>query len=302
MYPRHTAKEHPAAADAYSLRKHRHLLRLDGLLRTYGRRVAASHQSAVLAWGLPTDHESLDLVHLVHTKRGRTARRFDTFRIHTCELDGVVVRHERRQVTAVSLAVVGNAMNVGVGPGVETIDAALTRGLTSKADLTTMLARMRHTPRLGLARRAVSLADGLAESPGETRLRLILVELGIRFIAQHWIRIGKTSDHYRVDFYLPDLGVVLEYDGQVKYGNVNGQGRAAPGESAAQAVRAGREELAREKSREDDLRLEGFGVGRLTAGLLSPAWVSAVIKQARAQAQPRALRRPAQPPAWAEKR
>lgn len=303
---------HPASADVYALQRHRHLLRLDALLRGYGDKVAASHQSAVLAWGLPTQHASLERVHLVHVPMGRTARRFAAFTIHTCELDDVIVTHTGRRLVTVPLAVLGQAMTVGVMPGVAAVDAALVRKLVTVSELTDMLQRLRRTPRIRLARTAVRLADGLAESPGETRLRLVLVELGIAFVAQHWV-CTDAGTYYRVDFYLPELGVILEYDGTVKYGD-RSSSRLQPASRAGQArVRdraagsgdagsAGRRALVAEKAREDDLRLDGFGVGRITAAQLEPARVAAVIKSARQQAQPRALRRPAAPPPWADAR
>lgn len=305
-------KEHPAAADVYALQRHRHLLRLDALLRSYGDKVAASHQSAVLAWGLPTQHASLERVHLLHVPSGRTTRRFRTFTIHTCELEDVITTHKGRRLVTVALAVIGQAMSVGVMPGVAAIDAALVNKLVTAPELTDMVKRLRHTPRLGLAREAVRLADGLAESPGETRLRLVLVKLGIAFVAQHWV-CTEAGNYFRVDFYLPELGVILEYDGAVKYGagsggpasitsgahHLGGHDRAGRDSDPASA---GRRALVAEKAREDELRLAGFGVGRITAADLSPSRVTAVIAAARQQAQPRALRRPAAPPPWADAR
>lgn len=305
-------RDHPAAADVYALQRHRHLLRLDALLRSYGDKVAASHQSAVLAWGLPTQHASLERVHLIHVPTGRTARRFDAFTIHTCEVEDVVVTHQGRRVVTAALAVIGQAISVGVMPGVAAVDAALVKKLVTRPELSDMLQRLQRTPRLSLARTAVSLADGLAESPGETRLRLLLMKLGIMFLAQHWV-CTDSGNYFRVDFYLPELGVVLEYDGTVKYGdgssrpawNTSGpdqdRGRSRAGRSQ-DAVSAGRQALVAEKAREDELRLTGFGVGRITAADLTGPRVEAVIKNARRQAQPRALRRPAAAPAWAESR
>lgn len=289
--------DHPAATDAFTLQEHRHLLRLDALAQTYGDKVAASHQSAVLAWGLPTQRSSLDRVHLVHAAGGRTTRRFDTFTIHTCELAEVVTTHHGRLLVVAPLAVIGQAITVGVAQGVAAMDAAIVGELTTMSELAAMLERMRHTPRLGLARRAVSLADGLAESPGETRLRLVLLELEMTFTAQHWV-CTENGRHYRVDCYLPELGVVLEYDGRGKY---DGQRRKGAGDhrDGSDAAAAGRQALAEEKVREDDLRLDGFGVGRVTAANLTARRVAAIVAAASKQARARAVRRPAEPPTWA---
>ncbi|WP_256842662.1 type IV toxin-antitoxin system AbiEi family antitoxin domain-containing protein [Ornithinimicrobium cryptoxanthini] len=291
---------HPATLNAFALQEHRHLLRLDALLRNYGSTVAASHQSAVLVWGLPTQSASLERVHLVHTTGGRTARRHDTFSIHTCELDGVLTRHQGRLVVSAALAAIGQAITVGVRQGVAAMDAAIVAGHATKTEITTTLEMMRHTPKLGLARRAANLTDGLAESPGESSLRLVLIELGIDFVAQHWIHTETGHHYYRVDFYLPKLGVVLEYDGQVKYDGAR-DGRVGGQAGAGTRGTSGRLALAQEKAREDDLRLDGFGVGRVTAGDLAAQRVAKIIAAARRQAQPRALRRRAEPPPWARR-
>jgi very-short-patch-repair endonuclease len=265
-----------------ALTERQHLLRLDAVLRSYRASVAASHQSAVLAWGLPALWTTLDRVHVVHTARGRTARRHQSFTIHTCELDDVITRHQGRAVVVPALAVIGTAVTAGLVAGVVATDGALRARRTTKAELVAQLDRMAHTPGLTTARTAVALADGLAESPGETRLRILLVRLGIRFLAQHWIRTA-SGRRYRVDFYLPDLGVVLEFDGRLKY----------DGPDAAD----GYVTLVAEKHREDDLRLDGFGVGRVTWAALTADQVARTVATARAQAQPRAVRRPADTPA-----
>lgn len=267
------------ALSGFALAEHQHLLRLDAILRLRGDAVAASHQSAALAWGLPVPTSALGRIHVVHAMQGKTARRRSMHTVHTCELDDVITLHRERRLVVPALAVVGLTMEAGLVAGVAGMDAAIRTGRTSSVALAEMIERMRHSPRLGLARRALDLSDGLAESPGETRLRLVLVKLGISFRAQHWIRIGTSEVYYRTDFYVIELGVVLEYDGQVKY--------------------ADRDSVTREKTREDDLRLDGFGVGRVTAKDLDRDLVRKIIAAAARQAQERAKLRQAEPPPWA---
>ncbi len=260
-----------------------HLLRLDAILRSYGAKVAASHESAALAWGLPLLPSGLERVHVVHTSAGRTSRRHDAFTIHRCEHEGALTRHDGRRLVVPAVAAIGTALTTGVVGGVVAMDGALRARLTTRDELTEHLERMRHTPGLSTARHALELADGLAESPGETRLRILLTRLGIRFVAQHWLRTRHGGRFYRVDFYLPDLGVVLEFDGAVKYAGA--QGRAA---------------LTAEKAREDDLRRDGLGVGRVTWSQLTPVQVRALANAAAGQAGPDARHRPAQAPPWAD--
>lgn len=72
-------------------------------------------------------------------------------------------------------------------------------------------------PGIAHARKHVGEADPLAESPMETRLRLLLADAGLPPpIAQHKIyrRVnGRPKFVARVDFAYPDLRIAIEYDG-----------------------------------------------------------------------------------------
>jgi G:T-mismatch repair DNA endonuclease (very short patch repair protein) len=62
------------------------------------------------------------------------------------------------------------------------------------------------------ARLVARLADGLAESAQETRLRLLLHRAGIPPVAQHRV-FDDEGFVARVDFAYPDLRLAVEYDG-----------------------------------------------------------------------------------------
>jgi uncharacterized protein DUF559 len=63
-------------------------------------------------------------------------------------------------------------------------------------------------------RTAVGLADGLAESPQETRVRLLLHASPLpRPVAQYTVRDGEGRFVGRVDFAWPDARVAVEYEG-----------------------------------------------------------------------------------------
>jgi hypothetical protein len=65
------------------------------------------------------------------------------------------------------------------------------------------------------ARRACALADGLAGSPQETRLRLLMRHGGLPFpIAQYRVLDPDGVFVARVDFAWPELRIALEYDGE----------------------------------------------------------------------------------------
>jgi very-short-patch-repair endonuclease len=63
-------------------------------------------------------------------------------------------------------------------------------------------------------RRAAALADGLAESPQETRVRLLLHRSRLpRPTAQYTVRGPRGQFVARVDFAWPDAKVAVEYEG-----------------------------------------------------------------------------------------
>lgn len=65
-----------------------------------------------------------------------------------------------------------------------------------------------------VAREVAALADGLAESPQETRVRLLIGRAGLPApVAQHVVRVGGRFVA-RVDFGWPEHRLALEYDGQ----------------------------------------------------------------------------------------
>lgn len=66
------------------------------------------------------------------------------------------------------------------------------------------------------ARTVAAALDSRHESPGESYAAIRLVEAGVEgIVPQHEFRTGGQTD--RVDFWLPELGVVVEFDGRQKY-------------------------------------------------------------------------------------
>lgn len=63
------------------------------------------------------------------------------------------------------------------------------------------------------ARQACALADGLAESPQETRLRLLLHDSGLPMPTAQYRVQDATGVVARVDFGWPAQRLALEYDG-----------------------------------------------------------------------------------------
>jgi very-short-patch-repair endonuclease len=93
------------------------------------------------------------------------------------------------------------------------IDAMLNRRLVTVTSLSDAVAT--HATRRGSARARAALrrADAAAESPWETRLRLLLHRAGIPVVSQHVVHDEHGNFVARVDFALPELKIAVEYDG-----------------------------------------------------------------------------------------
>lgn len=117
--------------------------------------------------------------------------------------------------------------------------------------------------------RAWDFATPHSESPGESRSRALMDELGFVIPAQQSV-IETDSGAFRVDFCWAEDRVIGEFDGRVKYfdeATLNG--------------RDPKEVLYQEKHREDALRRAGWIVIRWTWAVLNaPAGFAAYLKNA----------------------
>jgi very-short-patch-repair endonuclease len=120
--------------------------------------------------------------------------------------------------TTIARTVVDIAREHGWIEAVVVGDAALARGMTTTAELDAVLAACARWPGICRARRVVAELDGLAESPLESVSRLRIRQLGLpppQLQAQ--ITDARGVQLGRVDFYWPELGVIGEVDGRMKY-------------------------------------------------------------------------------------
>jgi hypothetical protein len=160
------------------------------------------------------------------------------------EVDGV-------PVTAPARTVVDTARGAQFTGSVVIADAALQAGLVDPAALTGAVERARRRPGVAQARRVVAFAQPGGHSVGESRSRVLLARAGLPPPVLQWPVTDGAGRHVgTTDFGWPDLGVVGEFDGMVKYGRL-----LRPGQSPGDAVVA-------EKYREDRLRDEGLRVVR----------------------------------------
>ena len=168
-------------------------------------------RSAAVLWGVdladPDDDVELTLPPGAHPRRvpGLTVRRAVLPREHRWHRRSIPVT--TAEATAVRLA--------GLLSGDEAVAAVDQLIATGAVELVAVraLAAAATGPGSARARRAVALADGLAESPQETRLRLLILRSSLpQPVAQYRVRVdGQVIA--RVDFAWPDRKVALEYDG-----------------------------------------------------------------------------------------
>jgi len=109
------------------------------------------------------------------------------------------------------------------------------------------------------ARRAIALADARAESPQESRLRVLLAVAGLIAVPQFAVRDSGGAFVARVDLAFPDLRVAIEYDGAW-------HGRPS--------------QLAKDRRRLNALQAAGWAVLHVTAADLHDS--SALIQRVRA--------------------
>ncbi len=209
-------------------------------LRTPG---IVSHTSAAALHGLPLWHLALDRVHVL---RRPPASGSGSARVHLhiaqvrdeqlTSVDGIVA-------TDVTRTVVDIARCESFESAVVTADAALASRTTSAEGLVECLASMGAVPGTRRAARVLAFADGLSESVGESRSRVLMHRLGLP-APDLQVRVLRPDRSLvgRCDFGWREHRTLGEFDGRVKYGRL---------------LRAGQEPgdvVFAEKRREDELR------------------------------------------------
>lgn len=227
----------------------RHRIRARAVMRSLGTRVALSHVSAVVDHGIGV--WGLDLAH-VHVTRldGGSGRR-----------DGDVIHHEGRAapddvmerngylVVEPTRAVLEAATLATVESGLVSVDSALHRRLTTPERIDHVFTRMERWRGSQKVQLVTRMADGRAESVGESRSRFLFWAQGLPAPEPQF----HVYDHRGVlvatcDFGWPELKMLGEFDGRIKYGRL-----LRPDQSPGDAV-------FEEKKREDLVR----GITRFT--------------------------------------
>lgn len=230
----------------------RYRLRVRAAVLCAARPATVTHSSAAAFLGLPMRPHWRELVHVTRpgVRGGRT--------------EGGVKHHLARflpgdtQTTAglTMSSLAWTAMDIGrefgFEDGVIAADAGLRLGATP-TQLRSVLEVMTCWPHVTQARNAADVADGGAESIGETLTRLLVLELGIG-IPETQFTIRDRGRIARVD--LRVRRHLFEFDGRVKY---LGRDRGGVADKPPEQV------LWEEKQREDWIRNHdgGYGVSRV---------------------------------------
>lgn len=202
----------------------------------------ASHRTAAVLHGLPVLWPG-DAVELTSEKADKRRRTDLVLRRAPVPPDHLVCTDDGIPVTSVARTVVDCARTRCFREALVVADAALHLQMVTKEELDAVLVDVRGWPGSPAAARVVRYASPLAESPGETLLRVDLLKLGYANAVPQFSVRGHSGKQYRADFAIPELGVLVEFDGEVKYTE--------------------RASLVAEKRREDDLRLAGWAIVRV---------------------------------------
>jgi hypothetical protein len=167
--------------------------------------------SAALLWGVdlvrPTDDVELTLPprsHMIRVTGLRTRR--------AALRPGDVTRRRSLRVTTPEATALRLAGALATDAAVAAIDRLIVTGVVDLASIRARAATA-YGPGSARARAAADLADGLAESPPETRLRLLLHRSPLpNPVAQYTVTHGGVFVG-RVDFAWPERKVAVEYDG-----------------------------------------------------------------------------------------
>ncbi len=173
-----------------------------------------SGRSAAVVWGVDAATATDDVELTVPP--GSSACTVPGVRVRRWALDPAHVTTVRSvRVTDAGTTAVDLARAPGpLADAVALVDALVAHGVTD-LDAVRATAAAAGGPGCRRARRVVGLADGLAGSPQETRVRLLLHGSRLpRPVAQYRVRDDRGMVVARVDFGWPEHRVALEYEGR----------------------------------------------------------------------------------------
>lgn len=246
----------------------RHALAAHAVSLTHDPVFGISHVSGAVLHGVDLWGASFDRVHLSRAEPMNGLRTRDV----VYHLDDVssVCKVEGTPVLQPASCVLGVARLSSVEAGVVAVDSALEKGIASREDLASTYERTKTWPGAARLQITMRLAEKGAQSVGESRARFLFFRHGLPKPVLQFAVYDGADLVGTADFAWPELGMLGEFDGKVKYGRL-----LRPGESPADAVY-------REKLREDRMReVTGWRMIRLSwADLADPTRTAARVRRA----------------------
>lgn len=230
----------------------RHLLTARAVLAALTPQATLSHVSAAIAWGLPVWGADLSNVHVTRRMAGQSRHEAGVVHHRGHLPDAQVTEQDGLRITTPARTVLDVARLAGFEPGVVTADAALNQQLVTASELFELHIATSDWPASNVAGRVVGFADGLAESVGESRSRVLCHTAGLPR-PQLQVEVLVRGRRYRLDMLIAEAMTAIEFDGRLKY---------RLGESDDPRVLESI--LWEEKRREDDVRSVGFRFVRVT--------------------------------------
>ncbi|MEU4208212.1 hypothetical protein [Rothia terrae] len=219
--------------------------------KTLSEKVVFSHETAAVVQGLAT----LDVPRETHIvgrrihgeKQGLRRHYHDAFQGKSTPIAGTPML-----ALPPGLTVLSCATSQSVQSALVTAESAVYSAGVPYDDLRTVLLESKGRG-CRTARRVGQLMSPLWESAGETLVRFALLDEALPELVQQY-EISVAGRIYRVDFALPELGIIIEFDGALKYTDYG------PADQM----------ILRERQREKDLQNAGWYVIRVGWGDVYP--------------------------------
>jgi hypothetical protein len=246
-----------------------HLIAARSVAHRLGHRVALSHTSAALVHDLTVWDADLTDVHTTRLDGGAGRRESGIWHHEGFLLDEDLVEIDGMLVVRPVRAAVETGMLVGGEQALVVLDSLLHHG-HEHAELAATFELLNRWPQAQHLQVPVRMADGRAESAGESRTRYLCHVAGLP-APDLQLEVRDSQGHLvgTCDFGWEEHRLLGEFDGKVKYGRL-----LRPGEEPGDAV-------FREKKREDALReVTRWSMVRITwSELYRPAETAARIRR-----------------------
>ena len=247
-------------------------LRLVGRLRPGA---VIARESAAVLHGIALLGRLPEQVQLVRVGRAG-GRRTTATRTLSAPLDYEVVERDGVSIASVAQTLVDLGRRRSFASNLTSLDHALRQEWVTKEYLLEVVNRHPGTRGNACVRRWIELADPQSESPGESLSRAVMIEHHLPAPElQREVRDARGTFLGRVDFIWPELGVIGEFDGRVKYG------RDLAGQNIEDVI---------ERERRREIAIEQATGMRLVRWMWSDAWSSQGMLQMLADAGVRPTR------------